>query len=139
MGDFEIGDFGRQPGPTQIGNVPGEHVERPYSAVLALQDACSPSKCLIDGVTRFQPDAQMTAARTNPYLKTALLTFIARPGQVQLLWELRQALRRRTVHVPSSLSFQSRAKMLDPRGSSIRSPRNDYPVKTMTKELVEEI
>ena len=60
-------------------------------------------------------------------------------AEVQLLWELRQALRRRTVHVPSSLSFQSRAKMLDPRGSSIRSPRNDYPVKTMIKELVEEI
>ena len=60
-------------------------------------------------------------------------------AEVQLLWELRQALRRRTVHVPSSLSFQSRAKMLDPQGSSIRSPRNDYPVKTMIKELVEEI
>jgi hypothetical protein len=60
-------------------------------------------------------------------------------AEVQLLWELRQALRRRTLHVPSSLSFQSRAKMLDPRGSSIRSPRSDYPVKTMIKELVEEI
>ncbi len=60
-------------------------------------------------------------------------------AEVQLLWELRQALRRRTVHIPSSLSFQSRAKMLDPRGSSIRAPRNDYPVKTMIKELVEEI
>ena len=60
-------------------------------------------------------------------------------AEVQLLWELRQALRRRTVHVPSSLSFQSRGKMLDPRGSSIRAPRSDYPVKTMLKELIEEI
>jgi TnpA family transposase len=60
-------------------------------------------------------------------------------AEVQLLWELRQALRRRTVHIPSSLSFQSRAKMLDSRGSSIRAPRSDYPVKTMLKELIEEI
>jgi Tn3 transposase DDE domain len=60
-------------------------------------------------------------------------------AEVQLLWELRQALRRRTVHIPSSLSFQSRAKMLDSRGSTIRAPRSDYPVKTMIKELVEEM
>jgi hypothetical protein len=60
-------------------------------------------------------------------------------AEVQLLWELRQALRRRTVHIPSSLSFQSRAKMLDPRGSSIRAPRSDHPIKTMLRELVEEI
>jgi len=60
-------------------------------------------------------------------------------AEVQLLWELRQSLRRRTVHIPSSLSFQSRAKMLDPRGSTIRAPRSDYPVKTMLAELVEEI
>jgi hypothetical protein len=60
-------------------------------------------------------------------------------AEVQLLWELRQALRRRTVHIPSSLSFQSRAKMLDPRGSTIRAPRSDYPFKTMLAELVEEI
>jgi hypothetical protein len=60
-------------------------------------------------------------------------------AEVQLLWELRQALRRRTVHIPASLSFQSRAKMLDPRGSTIRAPRSDYPVKTMLAELVEEI
>ncbi len=33
-------------------------------------------------------------------------------AEVQLLWELRQALRRRTVHVPSRLSSKSRAKML---------------------------
>ena len=60
-------------------------------------------------------------------------------AEVQLLWELRQALRRRTVYVPSSLSFQSRAKMLYPRGSSIRAPRSDYPVKMVLAELVEEI
>jgi hypothetical protein len=60
-------------------------------------------------------------------------------AEVQLLWELRQALRRRTVHIPSSLSFQSRAKMLDPRGSTIRAPRSDYPFKTMITELIEEI
>jgi hypothetical protein len=36
-------------------------------------------------------------------------------AEVQLLWELRQALRRRTVHVPTSLSYQAREAMLDPR------------------------
>ena len=35
MGDLEFGDFVRKPRPAQIGNVPGKHVERPYSAVLA--------------------------------------------------------------------------------------------------------
>ncbi len=60
-------------------------------------------------------------------------------AEVQLLWELRQALRRRTVHIPSSLAFQSRVKMLDSRGSTIAAPRSDYPVKTMLRELVEEI
>jgi len=60
-------------------------------------------------------------------------------AEVQLLWELRQALRGRTVHVPSSLSFKSRAKMLDPRDSSIRAPRSEYPVKQMLKELIAEI
>jgi hypothetical protein len=60
-------------------------------------------------------------------------------AEVQLLWELRQALRRRTVHIPSSSSFQSRAKMLDLRGSTITAPRGDYPVKTVLKELTEEI
>jgi hypothetical protein len=42
---------------------------------------------------------------------------------VQLLWELRQALRRRKVYVPSSSSFQSRAKLLDSRGSTSGSAR----------------
>ena len=41
---FELRDLGRQPRPTEIGTVPGEHVERPYSAV-ALQHACPESKC----------------------------------------------------------------------------------------------
>src|ERR1700692_4870797 len=62
MGDLEFGDIGRQPRPAQIGNVPGEHVERPYSAVLALQDACHESKCQIDGVTRFRSNAQIDRA-----------------------------------------------------------------------------
>jgi hypothetical protein len=39
MRNLELRDFGRQPRPAQVGNVPGEHVERPYSA-LALQHAC---------------------------------------------------------------------------------------------------
>ncbi len=62
-------------------------------------------------------------------------------AEVQLLWELRQALRRRTVHIPSSLSFQCRERMLDSRGSTIAAPRRDYPVKTMLRELliIEEI
>lgn len=60
-------------------------------------------------------------------------------AEVQLLWELRQALRRRTVHVPTSLSFQSRAAMLDPRGSTITAPRSDYSVKLMLQELIAEI
>jgi hypothetical protein len=60
-------------------------------------------------------------------------------AEVQLLWELRQALRRRTVHIPSSSSFQSRAKMLDSRGSTITAPRASFPVKTMLQELTEEI
>ena len=60
-------------------------------------------------------------------------------AEVQLLWELRQALRRRTVSVPSSLSFQSRTAMLDSRGSTLTAPRAGYPVKTMLQELTEEI
>jgi TnpA family transposase len=60
-------------------------------------------------------------------------------AEVQLLWELRQGLRRRTVHIPSSLSFKSRAKMLDPGESSIRAPRSECPVKQMLKELIAEI
>ncbi len=60
-------------------------------------------------------------------------------AEVQLLWELRQALCRRTVHVPSSLSFKSRAKMLDPGDSSIRAPRREYPVKQMLRKLTAEI
>jgi TnpA family transposase len=60
-------------------------------------------------------------------------------AEVQLLWELRQGLRRRTVHIPSSLAFQSRASMLDLRGSSIRAPRSEYPVKKMLEELIEEM
>lgn len=60
-------------------------------------------------------------------------------AEAQLLWELRQALRRRTVHVPSSLSFQSRAAVLDPSGSTVTAARADYPVKTMLQELVAEI
>src|SRR5260370_40566725 len=60
-------------------------------------------------------------------------------AQVQLLWELRQALRRRTGSVPSSLSFQSRAAMLDSSGSTITAARASYPVKTMIKALTAEI
>jgi TnpA family transposase len=60
-------------------------------------------------------------------------------AEAQLLVELRDALRRRTVHSPSSLSFQSRAKMLDSKGSTIKAPRSDYPVKAMLKELIEEM
>ncbi len=60
-------------------------------------------------------------------------------AEAQLLWELRQALRRRTVHVPSSLSYQSRAAMLDSGGSTVTAARSDYPVKTMLTELLEEI
>ena len=40
-------------------------------------------------------------------------------AEAQLLWELRQALRRRTVHVPSSLSYQSRAAMLNTSRSTV--------------------
>jgi hypothetical protein len=60
-------------------------------------------------------------------------------AEVQILWELRQALRRRTVHVSTSLSFQSRAAMLDSRGSTATAARSGYPVKTMLRELSEEI
>jgi hypothetical protein len=60
-------------------------------------------------------------------------------AEVQILWELRQALRRRTVHVSTSLSFQSRAAMLDSRSSTATAARSDYPVKTMLRELSEEI
>ena len=60
-------------------------------------------------------------------------------AEAQLLWELRQALRRRTVHVPSSLSFQSRAAVLDPGDSTVTAARADTPVKTMLQELVAEI
>ena len=60
-------------------------------------------------------------------------------AEVQILWELRQALRRRTVHVTTSLSFQSRAAMLDSRGSTATAARSEYPVKTMLRELNEEI
>ena len=57
-------------------------------------------------------------------------------AEAQLLWELRQALRPRTVHVPSSLSYQSRATMLDSGGSTVTAARSDYPVKSMLKELL---
>jgi hypothetical protein len=56
-----------------------------------------------------------------------------------LLWDVRQGLRRRTVNVPKSLSFQSREAILDPRGSKIKAPRSDYSVKLMIKELTAEI
>jgi hypothetical protein len=60
-------------------------------------------------------------------------------AEVQLLWELRQGLRQRTLYVPSSLSFQSRAAMLDPKGSKTKAPRSNYPVQRMLRELIEEI
>jgi hypothetical protein len=60
-------------------------------------------------------------------------------AEAQRLWELRQALRRRTVHVPSSLSYQSRAALLDSGGSTVTAARSDYPVKTMLRELLDEI
>ena len=60
-------------------------------------------------------------------------------AEVQLLWELRQALRRRAVHVSTSLSFQSREAMLDSHGSTITAPRSDYPVNPLLQELIGEI
>jgi len=60
-------------------------------------------------------------------------------AEVQLLWELRQALRRRSVYVPSSLSFRSKAAMLDPKGSAVKAPRSDVPARTMLRELLAEI
>lgn len=60
-------------------------------------------------------------------------------AEVQLLWELRQALRRRTVYVRTSLSYQDREAMLDPRGSKITAPRCDYGVERMTDELAGDI
>jgi TnpA family transposase len=60
-------------------------------------------------------------------------------AEVQLLWELRQGLRRRTLYVRSSLAFQSRAALLDPKGSKIKAPRSAHPVQMMLRELIEQI
>ena len=46
------------------------------------------------------------------------------PPEVQLLLELRQTPRRRSVHIPSSSSLQSRANMLDSRGLTTTAPRS---------------
>jgi hypothetical protein len=89
---------------------------------------------------------QLTTAMAPPKSKAWKSLAEAKPeankrnaAEAQILWELRQALRRRSVHVPSSLSFQSRAAVLDPGGSTVTAARADYPVKTMLQELVAEI
>ena len=78
----------------------------------------------------------------SPAWKTLLEDPNASPrnaAEVQLRWELRQALRRRTVHVPTSLSYQARDAMLDPRGSKITAPRSDYGFDRMIEELTADI
>jgi TnpA family transposase len=90
----------------------------------------------IDGLTKAMtpPESPIwTTLREDPN------TSPRNAAEVQLLWELRQALRRRTVHVPTSLSYQAREAMLDPRGSKITAPRSDYGVERMTEELTADI
>ena len=60
---------------------------------------------------------------------------VRQAAEVQMLWEMRQALRRGSLYVPHSLSYRDKRILFDTTGTTVRAPGSQRPLPEVLEQL----